>query len=65
MIQQWRELQKEVKRQCLFMISNSKASRRWCLAICDNGKSHFLPEERIFWKKMSSIRLRQWGCKRL
>jgi len=33
------------------MISESKASKRWCLARGDNGESYFLPEERICWKK--------------
>ena len=46
------------------MISDSKPSRRRCLAICDNGESHFLPEERIFWKEMPSIRMRQQECQR-
>jgi len=47
------------------MINDSKASRRRCLAICDNGESYFLHVERIFWKKMSSIKMRQQGCQRL
>jgi len=39
------------------MISNSKASKRRRLVVYDNGESHFLPEERIYWKKVLSIRM--------
>jgi len=51
MIQQRREIQKEVKRQYLFMISNSKALRTRHLAMCDNGESHFYLKKGSFEKE--------------